>query len=95
MNSIHISITCEDIEAARSYELPPLLFVLVRTTGTLWRVSHCGVAFELITPHRSFVLPTDALQWWQFYCLTGRTEPHEFTVAYEEVKATSSLSIVS
>jgi hypothetical protein len=95
MNSIHISITSEDIEAARSYELPPLLFVLVRTTGTLWRVSHCGVAFELIAPHRTFVLPTTALHWWQFYCLTGHLEPHEFTVTYEEIKATARLSMMA
>ena len=75
-----ISITQDDIAAAQHYQLPPLLFVLVRGTGTFWRVSDCGVALELIAPYRTFILPQPALFLWQNCLQSGLTIPHQFEV---------------
>ncbi len=93
MNRIYISITQEDIEAASSYKLPPLLFVLVRTTGTLWRVSHCGVAVELIAPYRTFELPDEAKLLWQHSCESGTTIPHRFTVQCQRLAAIQPMKL--
>ena len=93
MNRIDISIAQEDIEAASTYQLPPLLFVLVRTTGTLWRVSHCGVAVELIAPYRTFELPAEAKLLWQHSCQSGTTIPHQFSVQCERLAASRPMQL--
>lgn len=90
MRNIAISISQEDIVDAQRYHLPALLFVLVRTTGTLWRISECGVALELIAPYRTFVLPEAALFLWQHSRQNGQTIPHQFQVECHCLKTPAS-----
>ena len=64
MQELRLQITAADIEGARQYGLTnPILYALVQTTGTLWRMSECGVVLEVTPPYRVFLLPPEALSY--------------------------------
>jgi hypothetical protein len=76
MKNLVITISFRDICEAKHYDLPPLVYALVQTTGTLWRISECGTAVEVMAPFRTFVLQDEALELWRHYMQTGFVSPH-------------------
>lgn len=93
MNDITFSITPSVIREAQQYGLPPLIYVLVQSTGTLWRISECGTAVEVVAPFRTFVLKDRPLQLWRRYCQTGTVPPHACEVqCYSLLEADTGVS---
>jgi len=92
MQNIVISIIFADIVKAQLYELPPLVYALVQTTGTLWRISECGAGIEVMAPFRTFVLEGEALALWQHYYQTGLVSPCTCQIQCHTLTATTELS---
>lgn len=69
-------LTKEDIAAAKRYGLRnALLYLICNRTGTLWRMTECGVGMETMPPYRTLrVCDEDATQW-QFYQANGLLVP--------------------
>jgi hypothetical protein len=90
MKNIIVSISFADIAEAQHFELPPLVYALVQATGTLWRISECGTAVEVMAPFRTFALQGEALELWQHYNQTGFVPPHTCELSCESLLETST-----
>jgi hypothetical protein len=67
MERLRIRVTKRDVDEAQRYELDPLVCALARVTGTLWRVSECGTALEVVPPYHVFLLDRKTHQLWRAY----------------------------
>ena len=87
---VAIALSSADIREAQQYGLAPLVYALIHATGTLWRISECGTAIEVMAPFRTFVLEGQALQLWQRYRQTGFVPPHRCEVICQSLVAPTS-----
>lgn len=62
---IELHLTEEDMRHAHEFGFEgTLLSRLATLTGTLWRMSPCGVGTEVMAPHRTFILAPESREVW-------------------------------
>ncbi len=84
--TLTFQLTEEDIADAHRYGLQnALLYLISNCTGTLWRMSECGVGMEIMEPYRTFRLCEEDMSLWWLYQTSGvfvpcrlRMELHAF-----------------
>ncbi|MBW3636923.1 MAG: hypothetical protein KY445_10770 [Armatimonadetes bacterium] len=84
--TLSFQLSEEDIADAHRYGLQnALLYLISNRTGTLWRMSECGVGMEIMEPYRTFRLCDEDLSLWWLYQSSGvfvpcrlRIELHTF-----------------
>lgn len=81
-----IRITREDVLDAERFGIkPPLIYVLQRTTSTLWRISDCGVALEVTPPYRSCVISSQVLNYLRDHQDDENMTPYEFELQLRNI----------
>lgn len=72
MPLLKLSLTPEDTQRASDYKISnPLLYVLQRETGTLWRLYDDGFLSEVMPPFRASQLPFEILRRCRAYAHEG------------------------
>ncbi len=85
MQKVVLRLGEQDIEDARRYGLQnAILYLLSNATGTLWRLSECGVAIEIMVPYRTALIWGGHQHLWRSFPKGEAVLPCDLHVEFQE-----------